>query len=156
LALLTLCFGVTASADVTWTLNDVVFNDGGQAVGSFTLNSSGDPVSWDIAVSGGDTAAYPAVTFTTGEPTDFKGASQPEFANAPFTLYLVLGTLAPLTNAGGIVDLDPNNALDCNNGPCRVMTSAGFLSSGAAPEPVSVALAGVGLMCVALRRRLIK
>ncbi len=153
-ALLALCLSTTASADVTWTLNDVVFNDGGQATGSFTLDSSGDPVAWSISLSGGNTAEYPDITLTTGDPTDFASASSHEFANVGFTRYFFLVTVSPLTNAGGTVDLDPANTIDCNNGPCRVMSSAGSLSSVTAPEPVAAGLIGIGLAsCLLLRRR---
>ncbi len=155
LATLVLLCASYASADVVWTLNNVTFADGGTATGSFTLNPSGSFVNWNIVISGGDTSAFPPVTYTTGEPS-FNTPGYVAFADTPFDRYTLLFFAGPLTNAGGMVPLTAG--LDCFVGPCRVEAS-GELDGvpTPVPEPGTLFLFGAGLVGVGIvvRRKLL-
>lgn len=162
----------------TWTIRNAVFSDGGTWTGSFdwdaTTNTFGG-YSW--TVSGGDTTAFPAVTYTNAN-----AAAAPFFADfqvgtefvhnyvfqttglspeQPRSLYL--STLAALTGAGGTVGLNLTSpsypAVECYGcAPYRPLVS-GYLTTaagpGGVPEPASWALMIMGLGAVggALRSR---
>lgn len=142
-ALVLLCTSY-ASADVIWTLNNVTFADGGTAVGSFTLDPTGNFVAWNISISGGDTVAFPPVTYTTGEPA-FNTPGYVAFADTPFDRYTLFFFAGPLPNTGGTVPL--TDGLDCFVGPCRVLASGeldGVLT--AIPEPGTFLMFASGLV----------
>ncbi len=144
LAALVLLCASYASADVIWTLNNVTFADGGTAVGSFALDPTGNFVAWNITISGGDTIAFPPVTYTTGEPS-FNTPAFVAFADTPFDRYTLLFFAGPLTNAGGTVPL--TDGLDCFIGPCRVLASGeldGVLTT--IPEPGTFLMFASGLV----------
>lgn len=149
LAALVLLCASYASANVIWTLNNVVFTDGGTATGSFTLDPSGNYISWNIVVSGGDTVGFPPVTYTTGEPA-YNTPVYVAFADTPFDRYTLLFFAGPLPNTGGTVPL--TDGLDCFLGPCRSPVS-GELDGVATPTPepstlltFGLGVAGLGVM----------
>jgi hypothetical protein len=147
LAALFLLFASYASADVIWTLNNVAFNDGGVATGTFVLDTTGSFLSVNIDLSGG---AYPAIHYSTSEPK-FNTLTYVAFADTTFDRFTLLFISTPLTNAGGVVPL--TGALDCINGPCRTGVS-GELYGVQAPEPGTLMLLGSGLLgLVAVVRR---
>ena len=141
-----------AAANVIWTLNNVTFADGGTATGSFTLDPGGNFTVWNIVISGGDTVAFPPVTYTTGEPK-FNTPGYVAFADTPFDRYTLLFFAGPLTNAGGIVPLTAG--LDCYIGPCRVEATGELDGVVITPEPGALLLFGSGLvgLGVFLRRK---
>lgn len=142
-----------AAADVLWTLNNVTFADGGTATGSFTLDPGGNFTVWNIVISGGNTAAFPPITYSMGEPK-FNTPGYVAFADTPFDRYTLLFFAGPLSNAGGIVPLTAG--LDCNNGPCRVEATGQLDGVLIVPEPGALMLFGSGLvgLGVLLRRKL--
>jgi len=117
---------------LTWSLDNVTFNDGGIATGSFTIDASLNSVlNWNISVSGGDQVVFPTFNYTPAtapSPGIFivdGGGVILEFGidiNAPVgtpeSRRLILTTDGPLTDAGGTVQLitDPlGESRECYN-----------------------------------------
>ena len=147
--LLLVCgFSARASAQVTWTLNDVTFTNGNTASGIFTTNSDVSGfLSFSLTVSGSDSAA----AFTA---TQMDAAVLPNivgFANSDFSEYVALFTASPLTNAGGTIALvNPSltlQSVDCPGCGVLIINSDTELI-GVTPEPPSgrLMLAGVVLL----------
>lgn len=164
LNLATVLFAFTASValagPVTWNVN-ASFTDGGTLTGSFVFDASTNSVStWNLTVSGGNTIQFPDYTYTTDAvPVYYSGFFYPEIQlvfHIPATpRLLVLSTVAPLTDAGGTVNLIgfvdvANFSGECHNcDPYRVLAEGGTLAaseSSAVPEPTPwsmMTLAGV-------------
>jgi hypothetical protein len=164
---LLLIAGIPAMADITWTLNDVAFDNGNTVTGSFATNDAVTAVdSFSLAISGPATDAdfVPAVMVDSYLP-DTIG-----IANANWSAYVALYLAAPLTSAGGVVDIA--SGYDCPSGStCGTLLLAGTpevlgpraVANYAAddvrlPEPSPIAFwAGVSIFLgPALRRRLIR
>lgn len=170
LALL-LTAGIVASPahaiPVTWTLQNVTFNSGGTASGSFVFDADTLTFS-DISITTTADGAFPGASY--GDPvTGFSDANGlltvPDIA-APLTGQAVLNLafLAPLTNAGGVIELGFSFegtclAADCNG--IDLARSVLFANSDAAvvsqstavPEPAMLLLFGAGLAGLAAARR---
>ena len=178
LAAATLVLLMSASAasavPIIWTLQNVSFNDGGTASGSFVFDA--------------DTTTYSNIMITTTNGSIRPGASYggpvasgtsnfalvttpdnslPDLTGRPM---LVLLFTAPLTNAGGLIDIQPDPPITipsfesiCINALCtggnsltfRVTIAGGQITSASIPEPTTVALLVTGLLGLALigRRR---
>jgi hypothetical protein len=140
----------TARADVNWTLSGVTFDDGGIASGIFTTSDDGGTlVSWDIVAFASPTAVTPDVTYTgIGDGAQISPGSF-DFRSGPFDLAL---TFAPsdlsLANydAMGIANIT-SGVTSSESVPSSIVTGA------AAPEPMSIALLGTGLLGLGASRR---
>ena len=150
---------------VTWTVNGT-FADGGTVTGTFVFDAATLLVnSWNIAVAGGDTAHYPAYTYgmSAAAPV-YNDFLYPE---VQITFYsdnsrmLVLSAIAPLTDAGGTINLI--GFLSANNfsGECYNCAPTRFLQSGtltaspadnAVPEPATCSLVGGAAAALAVYR----
>jgi len=143
LATIVLGFATSASAQVTWTLNDVTFTNGNTATGTFTTNAAvNDFLSFSITVTGSDSsAAFTATQMDAGALPDIVG-----FANSDFSKYVALFTASALTNAGGIIPLvnTPNQSVDCPGCGVLVLNSDTELI-GVTPEPSTAGFMLVGL-----------
>ncbi len=163
-----------SSADqlITWNLQDATFTDGGVATGFFVFDSTTQTVSsYDISVSGGDTATFPNFVYQNDTPhntgasdapgclaflTDIDTFANPDWIN---NRQLRLPTL-PLPDSGGTVSLDLLNIYqgECYNcSPWRAFASGEVSSSDTTPvpEPGTLALLGsgfVGMLGVVRRR----
>jgi len=135
-----------ASAQVTWTPNDVTFTSGNTASGTFTTNTALDGFeTFSITV----TRPAMAADFTA---TQMDAAALPNvvvFANSDFSEYVALFTPSALTNAGGIIPLvnplPPTiESVDCPG--CGVLTTnADTKLIGVNPAPTTVRLMLVGV-----------
>jgi len=61
---------VTSDPTITWTLDEVVFSDGGTATGYFTVDPmTNGIIDWTTTVSGGNTGIFTPITYTTANST---------------------------------------------------------------------------------------
>jgi len=152
--LLFFAIAVAANAGpITWTLSDAVFGDGGTAVGSFVYDASIQIVlSYSILTSGGNETTFPPFLFQNGAPDNTgvfvsTGADYISF-HSSFTngnlngVDLRIGPVSGLTDAGGVVDLDLSDSVECYNcSPFRLFVSGQMIAEEAAvPEPSTIAL----------------
>ena len=96
MAALLVGFGTCASADITWTLNNVSFSDGTTLTGGFTTNA---------AVNGLDGTTVAANDFTIVGEVLTQLPGEIGFYSSGFAAYVDLAFSSPLTNAGGVIDI---------------------------------------------------
>jgi hypothetical protein len=154
--------GGTSSSGLTWTLDNVTFDDGGIATGTFDYDASSNSiVDFNITVSGGDEAAFPPFTY---DPTTTKLAEyldvtncdsggncrrvvsvsfkiDPSISSTNLRL-LALVTTVPLTDAGGTIPLNttthvPNfPSVECYNcNPYREVVTGSLVAIASTPAP---------------------
>jgi hypothetical protein len=126
---LVLGFAACASAQVTWTLSDITFDNGNAATGYFVTDSTLTNVtSYSISVSGPATSqAFTASVFVATDLPTLVG-----FANSDFSEFVALYWASPLTNAGGVIPFVPGGGgFDCGAiGGCGTL----LMGSGSTPE----------------------
>jgi uncharacterized protein (TIGR03437 family) len=121
------------AANVTWSVNNGVFSDGGTVTGSFTVDVDTQTVSsWSFAVAGGNTDIFSPRTYTPANST-FGGffPTQDTYLFTDTTTTpsrdLRFGPFStPLTDAGGTVTTTSSNFgnLECFNcGEFRTLTA---------------------------------
>ena len=154
------------AASINWTLEEVVFNDGGSAFGTFVTDStSGGLLSYDITTTEGNKLGgfhydgigdqFLAMNMFNANPNSFILISTDPF----MVPYLNLSFLSGFTSAGtNFIDTSGQfgGSWECNN--CRDirLITAGYATSvSAVPEPETYALllSGLGLMGFVARRR---
>ncbi len=157
-----------SAVPLLWTLNDVTFNAGGTASGSFRFDA--DTASYsDIAVTtsgtGDSDTSFDLVAGTgLGYLQLLDSSAGPDYSGA---VTLSLSFLAELTNAGGEVGLELNSfsagLAGCANPDCFILTAVAGdqFASGSVisevitqvPEPATLATLGLGLGLLAFTRR---
>jgi hypothetical protein len=162
---LAFAFATCASADITWTFNNVDFclhcgmsteTDNDIAAGSFfTTDNAADTVTgWDITVEGTNTLADNEYTSAVaGNGFIFPDPTNLYFYSPGFEQYLDLYLVSPgITSAGGTVNLslgdagaDGDSTIACNG--CATLVSGSITgSTSAVPEPRFVAFLAAGLI----------
>lgn len=170
LSLLSLVALPCAAMPLTWSLDNVTFTDGAVATGSFSYDADiNSLIDWSISVSGGNETIFPAFSYTpttipdTGIFDTGLGLSFALFVDTfagGGTLdsrVLVLSTLAPLTDAGGIIALETagrpewesRECYNCN--PYRLVETGSIRS--AVPEPSSLGILATGLILITVMSR---
>jgi hypothetical protein len=149
---LLLASGACAMADTLWTLNDVYFSDGNQATGWFVTNTAATIVeSFSLQVTGPDSAtAFTATQMSSAYLPDTIG-----FATTGWTEFADLYLAAPLTSAGGTIDIA--GGYDCPL--CgTLLDNSNYTPSvtgTVTPEPLTAPFVGVSVAAMAwvVRRR---
>lgn len=155
------------AAPILWTLNNVVFGDGGTATGSFVFNADAGPIgtfiSFNISSQGGTSGLGPnrhGFQIPREETFFFRIVPQllPDLTDSP-----VLELSYPdssLSDDGGTVPILGVSEGTCFNSDCsavfgfaRLSISAGTLAGSATREPTSVSLVAFGLCALFWRRR---
>lgn len=158
---------VAWAAPVQWTLNNVVFNDGGTATGSFTYDANVNNYSLIALVTTPGTAflgsSYNGQFLQAGIATPTQLVATPSDTFSPSLAFLVRFA-SPLTNAGGTVALVPGTVafpLTLGSGesvyfggPLREVVS-GAVSAAVIPLPAAgpIFLAALAILGIARRRR---
>ncbi len=155
----------TVSADdVTWTLSDVTFTDGGTASGSFVYDADTDTVSSvDIVTTSG--TAFGGATYTAVDPGYGPYADEIVFVTDSLAVYtgapaLDLGFLSDLTDAGGtdgLFSMDGYGEYTCGDPGCnyggvelRALAGGEVVGVATTPEPASLSLLLLGIGIVGL------
>jgi len=103
------------AGEITWTLNDVLFNNGNTATGYFITDSALIFQSFSLMVSG----PVGSQDFIATQFVQSYLPSQVGFANSGFSSYVSLYLTSPITNAGGIIPFGPGlygDGFDCGGG----------------------------------------
>ena len=151
------------ASTVTWNLSDVTFSDGASATGNFQFDADSNTFSsWNINVTAGALSAF---TYTNANSSPFDGVQasgyQPTFffSQNGSTRQLRITPLTALTDAGGTVAINLNTwgggsgSVECDNcTPYRNIVSGSLTtdSLGGVPEPGSMGLLGIGLVCASI------
>jgi hypothetical protein len=154
LAAAVLCVGAAQATPVTWTLQGVTFSDGATASGWFSYDADTHVSSaFNLSTSSG--TELDAFSYNAANSHFFDNAYLPAsvswFSNSG-TPYLSLLALAPLTNAGGTLDLS-GASYECTNCMNFRTVTGGTITSVPEPATYSLLLAGAGLMGLLARRR---
>jgi hypothetical protein len=147
-----------ARADVTWTLSDVAFADGGTASGSFVTDGSGALLSFDITTTAGSVMRAETFDSATGGTT-FDSTTVAIGINSDDTtenmiLTAASGSFVAANGGVPVVFADNSSSYVSNAGLAEVEELvSGEAIPVAAPEPVSGALLVTGLVGLAASRR---
>jgi hypothetical protein len=147
---------------VTWTLEDVVFSDGGTATGSYVYNASTNTLS-NIHIVTSANAPFgttygvptPGATLSTLFDTLPSSSNLADLTGSP---RLIFELLAAMTDAGGTISLDTSYAFEaicavavCGGAPAadRMITSGEVTTT---PLPAALPLFAAGLGALGLLR----
>ncbi len=162
LALTLLSGSLAVATPVTWTIVDGTFGDGGTLSGNFTIDlNKGQILNWDVVSTDGSSLA--GFDFTPSTSNAYESSSTEIFFKSinpvtdPFgtsSRYLFFYFAAPLTNAGGDIDLT-TATYECDNcAPSRHLSDGGV--STTVPEPGNALALAVSLLMFPVARQFIR
>ena len=168
-----LAAGTAQAVPLTWTLQSVVFDDGGTANGSFVFDA--DTTSYSnimINTTAGSVLGAQAYTLLRpGSGTLDFGFTIIDVVEADMTgnQHMAVVFASSLTNAGGTISFGSNGGFDpwegtCSQADCKmgfidrnVVSGTVFArapdSTNPVPEPTGAVVFGVGMLCVAASNR---
>jgi hypothetical protein len=148
---------VANAVPIRWDLVDVVFDDGATASGFFHYDAELNRYSdYAISVTPGpvfDALAYDESSSFIGEVVVGETVT---FVDENRRRYITLVFSPPLDTAVGTVSLHPSSfECDCGFPPDQIARNiiAGSVTISAVAEPSTLALLGLGLLCLGFTRR---
>ena len=172
---LLLAAGPAASADIIrYQFQNYAFDDGGVATGFFDFDTSlagpfsfaGNSANFEISVSGGSTASFPAFTYTDENSGPFRrgaGTTSGEvIAVGDYTgslkrgLYFIVDPSATLgVDPAASLMLSPGNTSEIANISALSFRRqiSGSITAAPVPEPTAAALLGLTAITLLPRRR---
>lgn len=135
---------------IDWTLQDVVFTDGGTASGTFSTDSAtGDVLSFDVTTTSGTELAGTVYDDTVAQVyNDFWGPNSFDLTDESAHVYLELGFADPLTAPETDLLVPSTGSYECNSCyPYRLVVSGEAVAGEPAqlPEPTTLGVFFVGL-----------
>jgi hypothetical protein len=155
-----ICSTSAYAIPVTWTLDDVTFDDGGTAFGSYTYDSATDAFSNISVTTTGTGGVFPSALY---EDACNVSTCHPDLAGLQVVLEKVFGPddieslfvlrlEGSMTNSGGTLDLATGS--DCGESSCEVdfiLRTRAIVSGSVSAVPIpaaawlfGTALAGLG------------
>lgn len=146
---------------ITWTFSGATFNDGGTLSGWFMADTdTGTVTNWDITTTAG--SSLPGFHFDLGSSYLYGynvWSSNPNsfvlVRTAPFAQPYINLSFDASWLTSGVLNFD-TSGFTAGTWECNNCASVRFLTSGQAtsvPEPMGIALFGLGLLALILPRR---
>ncbi len=154
--------GNAAATPMVWQLENVTFDDGGIATGTFTTDGN-SITNWDITTTA--TAIMPAFTYTPLTSDSFPSLANPgslldlnfyAFDNLRYLRLQVSPALATPGTYPLLISNPPTTFLsyECGDNPgCSVIREVTAGEVASVPEPPAAMLLGAGLFALGLVRR---
>lgn len=142
---------------IDWTLQDVVFTDGGSVSGTFSTDAAtGEVLSFNITTtSGTELAGIDYDDITAQVYNDFWGPNSFDLTDEAAHTYLELAFVDPLTAPGTDLLALQSASYECDDCyPYRIVLSGEAVATGPSqvPEPATSALLFVGLLGLSAAR----
>lgn len=136
---------------IDWTLQDVVFSDGGSASGVFSTDSTtGDVLSFNITTTSGTQLGGTVYDDTVAQVyNDFWGPNSFDLTDEGAHVYLELAFVDPLTAAETDALALDRASYECNScSPARLVVSGAAVAEAPTqvPEPATLPLLATGLL----------
>jgi hypothetical protein len=160
------CFASSALADTTFAISNVSFQNGSVASGTFTFDGTSGFSKISISLTAGTTPVFGPTTFLYDRVPGSSNAQDMWFSNQngdqTNALFIHLQFLPDLNSLTPTFNPGNSDLGDCGNSNCGTgniyigALGGGSVSIVATPEPATVFLVPVGVMAIALRKKIRK